>query len=65
MKKLKLLALINEEKNLRNSIAFLENEYGYVNYQIKSELLDELESCQNQIKQLENTNLNTNERMTI
>lgn len=64
MNKLKLLTLINEQKNLQNSIAFLEKEYG-VNFQIKSDLLNELESCQNQIKQLEKSKLNNNEGLCL
>ena len=63
MEKHELIALINEHKNLKNSIAFLESEYGEVNFHIKSFLRKELENCQNQIKLLETSKLNNTERM--
>ncbi len=65
MKKQKLLGLINEQNNLINSIAFLESEYDMLNFQIKLVLLKELEFCQNQIKLLEKSKLNTNERVFL
>ena len=64
MKTLELLALMEEQQNLIESISFLENEYGDINIQIKLILLKELENCQNQINQLESAK-NYTERLCI